>query len=446
MSRHRTPEQHRFMKLPVSHVRLAALCTLTLYLFLGPLNFASNAMPLIYANYPTYQNNGKQHFDENSERLVTGRIAFATRGEPYPHALQLWRQGTDATPPSTIADAEPGQTSLASGGSVYRSQPGLQGLLWATVARCSGATEGSYGYLRQLNALLTALMLAGVIVWMRFRWGDAAAAAALLWGCLATGINIFSNSLYWSVWLMLLPMAVSCWFAMAHRSRPVLLFIALTTAFLLKCLAGYEFISVVGLSALLPWFAAAVVDRDRTAWSSVVATCLALPVAFALSLVIYAQLFAADFGSSAIAYLTSRGGAWSVEQLTDVAINPLDQVAKIGLLHAADFNGIGVPLVAVALAQAAYLMALRRDIDRAAWLLYGYALAASASWAVLQPGHVLFHPRYVLWLVSVPCGLVFSALNVVVWQRRRDRHLRRTALAPSRGDHHHQPTPSTDPG
>ncbi|WP_349617544.1 hypothetical protein [Azotobacter salinestris] len=402
------------------------LFSLALFTGLNLVQYESNALPFLYKDYPTYAVNGERQFDRNSENLVLNRIEFAVRDIPYPYSFHLWR--------SAPAEAEPADRQSASGplahGAPYRSQIGVQAWFWAGLTELLDIHDAPYRLQKTLSVLLAALVTAVPLVWMRKHFGTLPSLAGLAFLSLSTGMNLFAGSLYWSLWLFMLPLAVTCLLDLLGIRNRYALFLATLPAFLVKFLAGYEFITVIVLASMTPHAWAFFIRRDTGAAFRALVVGISSICAFLISLLHYDLLFSANFGLSGLDHLLGRSQAWSIRSLDEHGLTLWSQVAKLLAMNFIDFNGYGVPLGLCLALMALALLHARRQLHAAELGFVLFLLLGSASWLLIQPGHLLFHPRYATLVFSLPCGLftVGFIARLSGARHRKDAG----ALAPSR--------------
>lgn len=141
----------------------------------------------------------------------------------------------------------------------YMSQYGLQGRIYVlgyvALDNLIGIWKGAYIALAQLGtALLSAVILSLVVVWVRGRFGKTVALTVLVGIALSPMIVGFSRNLYWALPLMFMPMAFTLYYFNPDRlkldKRSVVFFGALGLLLYIRFLTGYEFVSTF---AVLPF-------------------------------------------------------------------------------------------------------------------------------------------------------------------------------------------------
>lgn len=128
----------------------------------------------------------------------------------------------------------------------YKSQFGLQGRAYRLLARVMGLKK-DYSVLNALNALLTAAVLAALVMLLAKKYGRLFALVSYAVFLLSPWIVNFGNNLYWVEFTWFLPMLAGLVLTMRVDSRRcrVACYAAAFAAILLKCLCGYEYVSSV---------------------------------------------------------------------------------------------------------------------------------------------------------------------------------------------------------
>lgn len=404
----------RVMKVNSTFTRV--LLFAALFIAIGFGQYRANTLPFFLSDYPTYEINGRPHFDSTSESLVLNRIDFESLDLEYPSTFQLWRVSGDqrnfgdASSPDWVA---PNYALLTNSdyllnGAPYVSQVALQSLLWAKLSAALGLENGSYAALRHIHIFFISLIFTDILMWVRWKFGPSQAAWSAIAICTSTGVAVFASSLYWSIALFFLPMWMATLYA-RFSSVPFPYFIgALFAAFFVKFSSGYEFISTVVILATLP----ALADFSRIGAQRCIIQCatifLTALTAFAASLTLYHNLFLWEFEMSGLEHIFSRSSSWAGLDAGGTSLKFwTGQAARTLIMSAVSIDRFGVP---IAVLLAAYLfLAFRfwRNIPINERLFMFGALVATASWYVLQPGHILFHPRYSP-LIMFPILLSFS--------------------------------------
>lgn len=378
--------------------------------------YRANTLPFFLIDYPTYEINGRPHFDSTSESLVLNRIDFESLDLEYPSTFQLWRVSRDQRDfgdASSSDWAAPNYELVTKpdyllNGVPYVSQVGLQSFLWAKLSVALGLENGNYAALRLLHITMLSLIFTNILMWVRWKFGPAQAAWSAFAICTSTGVAVFASSLYWSIALFFLPMWITSLYA-RFSIVPFPYFIgALFAAFLVKFSSGYEFISTVVILAALP----ALADVSRIGFKRCIIQCVTILftalMAFAASLALYDILFLREFDRSGLEHILSRSSSWTGLDSGGTSLRFwAGQAARTLSMSAVSIDRFGVPIAVLLLAYLFLTLRFWRNIpiDERVFMFGG--LAATASWYVLQSGHILFHPRYSS-LIMFPLLLSFS--------------------------------------
>jgi hypothetical protein len=296
----------------------------------------------------------------------------------------------------------------------YRSQFGLVGVVLAPVRDATGTDPAC---LAAAFALLTAAVVAGVFAAAHRLLGAPSGDVACALAALAPVFLPFAASLYWAVFLMLLPFALVWW--LYPRMHPAALLVAVGAAVMLKALCGYEFITAVVLAPVAAaWFhqhRGAEPLRRRAAFAAGLLTAGVVGFAAAVALhVAQAKIVLGEDGVAAIrdravrrttgaveAHETRAGISAGSAELVTAARCFLGYFGHRALSPPAVARAIrhDVPLAVIVIAVGAFAVAAvvgRRRLPRDAGALAGaglLALAAGVSWPLLAVNHMCTHPQ-----------------------------------------------------
>ena len=390
---------------------------------------SSNALPFFYKDYPTYQNSGKKDFDSVSESLVLNRIDFSTLSMDYKYKFNLWRASQEVR---GLADFKDGKTynkeyqttsDYLSDGQPYRSQIGAQSLFFAKLSGLSSGDHGDYFLIKLFSVLFLSLCAAVILLWVNINFGHIPSFVSLLFFIMSTGINIFSESLYWSIWLFILPLAIVCLLEVCKVRNIFYIFLLTLPVFLFKFLSGYEFITIIVFAAMTPYAWDYFINKDMTSFVRAVSVGISSLTAFLISLFIYNKFFLQDFNSSGIDNIFGRSGSWSLRHLDELGISPWTQSAKILIMNFMDFNGYGIPLGVFLISTLVALVAMKDRIQNADIKFIVFLFAGSISWLIVQPGHILFHPRYATLMFFIPFGLFIPGFiaSLIITRKKMEK-------------------------
>jgi hypothetical protein len=348
-----------------------------------------------------------------SESLVLNRIDFVVLDMEYSHRFHLWRAGNENTSDGEVftkgnKDVTNKKKNLLNG-YPYQSQIGLHSWFWAFVGKGLGVEYGNYASIKLVSVFLFSFALAFILVWIKFEFGNIAGFAALFFSLFSTGFALFSSSLYWSAFLFLLPVAAVCFLSIIKEERLWLIFVVVLPFLFLKFLTGYEFITVTGLAMAFPYIFGLFNRSENAAIKKVAVLILAASLAFLGSLLLYNKMFFLDFSSSGFEHIFGRSESWSLSKFGEKGLNPVSQVGKIAIMNFMDVNGYGIPLLVFFALIGGILIFTRRIITKSDYLGMMYVLMGSLSWFIVQTGHMLFHPRFAIFVLAFPFGLFITA-------------------------------------
>jgi hypothetical protein len=394
-------------------------------------------------------------FQVGSDTLVATAIVADREGSPAATS------GFLVSPPDTggiprLYRPVPGLEPDNRGRSTYVSQFGLQGAVLSALApRPVDSVAGFLSQARLASAILLAVVLAlGLLIVIR-HFGLTAAGVTLVLLATSPWLILFSRSLYWQAWMFFVPPLVV--FLVYDRTRRVgPAAIAAFVTVLVRELVSYEYATnVVAFTAVvvvaadaargLParrilWNAFRVGGAGAAAVVVAIAAHIAKLAALAGSsgaavLAIRERIAVRSYGTSVegFAYFTTgpfrdfmkSHFPWCSEQCQNTAF-----LGRYLLLPAftVPFVRIGVPIGMVVLLAFIVLAVWRRRgrIEDAAarrawsWTLC-VALAATLTWTILMPHHMLnhLHINAMTWyLPMLPVAYVFLADQLAQRLRR----------------------------
>lgn len=416
---------------------LAAFLILSAVFVSGVLR--SQALPIWIGDYPTRPVNERPHFDRVSEFLVENMIDISFLDVAAPPGGFMFRIKND---PRLVDVARldaydaywvPKPEDLRRQ-DVYKSQIGLQGRVYPAVAEALGLRrDNAVGLLQSANAVLLAAMLATILLLLRKEWGGAAALAALAFCAFSTGFNLFAPSLYWISFVHVGPaviLSLALLWGVHGRRAWTGVYSAVFLLFAVKFSSGYEFMTATVGGAVMPFLVLYGAGKigHRTIFAHAAALFAIGLTAFAVCLAAHLIHLQAAFQENGIGHLLTRIGA-AGPPAAESAADLLRDISKVLVINMADVGGYGVPSALPVAAGGLFLLLgarvliLRQTEQESARIVLAIAggFLVSVSWAVLQPQHILFHPRYSTILMSYPFGLLFAAGAIRLLQLARAR-------------------------
>ena len=300
----------------------------------------------------------------------------------------------------------------------YASQVGLQG--WA-VQQVYAALQAGLQFLqnpparvvyglwgvRLLQSALAAAVVAAITLWMAAEFGGVAYALGVLTVSCSPWLTVFAHSVYWQLWLLLLPFAVSAWLCRAGARWAWWAAVPLCVG--LKATMGYEYLTTLVLSAAVPQVYYAC--KAQQPWRRIVghnAVMAALCVlAFAGVLAWHANAVGHGSWEAGLRIVSERAAARTYPSADTVGEGAdLGKDASVVgcvfmyLLRFHTYNALYVPFIVwLALFCASARATAPGPQRRANCVALAVAVAAPMSWFVLAKGHSVVHPHlnFVLW-------------------------------------------------
>lgn len=152
------------------------------------------------------------------------------------------------------------------------------------------------------------------------------------------------------------------------------------------------------------------VNKNNASLMRVFAVGASSIAAFIVSIIVYNIFFWKDFNSSGIDFIFSRSGYWSLGRLSELGISPWTQSVKIFIMNYMDFNGYGIPLAGFLIFVLIAIFLMKKIIAFTELKFIIFLFIGSISWLIIQPGHILFHPRYATLMFFLPFGLFIPGL------------------------------------
>lgn len=134
----------------------------------------------------------------------------------------------------------------------YRSQYGLQGKVFATIAKIFGGGDRSIKLSKLLCSYLTAAVFTGIIYFARKKYGVLFATSFGITVLLSPWVIDYAHSMYWVEFKWFLPMLVGliCSLYLDNKKIRVACYIGTFASLLINSLCGYEYITTVMMGAV----------------------------------------------------------------------------------------------------------------------------------------------------------------------------------------------------
>ncbi|AGH82503.1 hypothetical protein PCNPT3_12835 [Psychromonas sp. CNPT3] len=150
---------------------------------------------------------------------------------------------------------------------IYSSSAGVQGFFYSLTDRSLSFFNVNPSKILFINKCITSLSLAfllSVFIIFSFRnLGCGSAVSSIFLIAISQWLVVFANNLYWMFFLIILPFIISTVFLMSiynKENRFRYLYWAIFIAILVKSLAGYEYMSTIFISMIIPFIFYAIKD------------------------------------------------------------------------------------------------------------------------------------------------------------------------------------------
>lgn len=336
----------------------------------------------------------------------------------------------------------------------YTHQSGLQGAGFALLNKLLSvvwdAGEERERILYTLNSVLFYAATLGICLAVARAVGRVPALAWAAAALLAPWVQRGMKDLYWCLWTWLLPALAGLALCAAAKRRgkaPLWAYALVFLACLVRCMCGFEFISVFLILCEIPlvycWASARTQHTAARPWvGRMVWTGAAAVGGVAAALLLWLAQGAVYFGSVAQSWQNITGAVTTRVSVSDDAVRAVgvgqviakyladgDAVLRLGGFGVSVAQLLGVCAAAILLAVLAGLAS--RRVAPGLWPLccvWGLSLAAPLSWMVLSKAHADIHVQLIpmLWhfaFVPASCMLLAAlggdALRGVVAAVRR---------------------------
>lgn len=136
----------------------------------------------------------------------------------------------------------------------YNSQLGAQGILFRIMDIILYPVFGgktSLLIMQGFNALMLSVVISIIAYYFYIRFGIYSLILFIIGIFYNQWILLASKNMYWIIWSMYLPMAISCIYAL-NKKHKILFLISLFLAIIFKSASGYEYISTVLVAMMIP--------------------------------------------------------------------------------------------------------------------------------------------------------------------------------------------------
>lgn len=401
------------------------------------------AILLLSAGLTAWRHNGSGYltgfWDNGSQTLVFGRMLQMQQNQSSPGGFmgvytEDWSDEQNRYLYRENTPVAPGQFHA------YTHQSGLQG--WAlgvlnkllSVFEDDGAARETMLYTVNSSLFYAVVLCVCLGVWRA--WGAASAAAWLLAVVFAPWPQRGMKDLYWCLWTWLLPALAAlllCAVTVQSKKTPMWCYFCVFAACMVRCMCGFEFISVFLILCEMPLVWCWAQGTDARAWFRRMAGVGAAAVGgVAAALGIWFAQGVLYFGTAAASWRNLSGAVTSRVSLTDNTVSTV-HTAQVLYRYFVEIDEPLLQLGAVtlhlwqllALTAAAFVLCavlrMRRGQPLSALtppaLIWALSLAAPVSWMVLSKAHAYVHPHLVpmLWhfaLVPVSCAVILYLIRL----------------------------------
>lgn len=377
-------------------------------------------------------------FQRDSEALVISRLVQSEARGVFDQAgmLSLYR-GDSKLSDSQIAireysQAYPNEVPVYK---PYTSQIGLQGIILSVLAKVlpfSAAVKLELFWL--VNVVLLAVVCISIVYWFYREWGITVAGVVFATFLFSPWLTVMARNLYWVWWGYYLPFIVGL-MVLAYEERTgkyysgwieCLLFITI----LLKCSNGYEFISTVLLSMMVPlvyygvanqWSWRLFLHRAIVWGSSGIA-------AFFTCLAIHAWQLSSLYGTwwSGLLAIFQNAGRRTAGNATlydsSVRDSLLASNSEVVLKYLISFALVWIIALAIATFKLYKYKRFQNQRIFALFCATALSLVAPLSWFFLAKAHSYIHTHinYVLWYMPFAFfALAFVAVSLAEMEKLR---------------------------
>lgn len=363
----------------------------------------------------------------DSEELVLCRLMESQQYGVFSDFGMLCRYAYDEKMHGTfeaVTDYQHFNNDIAYQYGRYTSQIGGQGMLFSLMAKASPfSNAGTLWLLYSFNSVSLALLFMIMVFWFKNEFNLFVGIIVFASIFLAPWITIMARNLYWVLWTMYLPMTI-CLCALNYEDRGKLYRTYVVNGLifftvLLRCSAGYEFISTILVAMTVPYFYYAI--SRQWAYQKLAVRLFMVGLSgvagFVTAILIHAWqrgMGSLEDGLASILFDVGRrtyGEASSYPKVFSESLNAsvFDVLAKYL------FSFSGVSLLCLVIATAIYFYTRRLVIGEiklkalaiSAWI----ALFAPLSWFILAKGHSYIHTHinFILW--HIPMSIFTSAFS-----------------------------------
>lgn len=366
--------------------------------------------------------------DKDSEMLPIGSVMGTLQGKTAPNqGFGLYKinnldtlSGDEA---AVISDIQNGNYEYEA----YTSQIGLQGHLMIIAVKVLKNGNAVVQLFKILNCFLFAFVIMGIVLQIYKKYGLNFAIAFFVISFSAHWNVNFSRNLYWVEYTWFIPLFLGL-FLLNHRKNRAFLYPLFLVAVLVKCLCGYEFLSVVMMGGIVFLIAEWIRDKSnrKEYTKDILIIGLMSILGFATAYLI--QAYISGNGNIADGFSFMKLNLWSrrmsimsssipgADEIMLESINaPLLKVVKMYL-----FMGLEGKLILISLLSAVFCCIYQRKIlkknNNFDISLLLVTFLGAISWLILAKPHSYIHTHinFVIWYMGFMQTCVYIVLNTVM--------------------------------
>lgn len=384
-------------------------------------------------------NSSVQNFQTNSDNLIYMKYYFNNINIPSQVAVYNNQQlvyiedliKQNITPNIVSSNCETFSTGLCY--KPYVSSFGLQAIIFKFLGEKLHITSIIYFRLlcQIIEILCLSLVLVEIILVFYKRFNKSVLMALWLGFSFTYILAKFAPSVYWNIWIMLIPFLISSKYMLDKESHlfmsKFLLFLGLGLSFLFKMLFGYEWITTLVLSAMIPllWDGENIVIKNRLILFIQVGITAIL--SFILSLLLwwwqlgsdaFYSAFISDLVRWVLVFVSHNNVQGAEIYVTGVSANVFSVIMNL-LLYPDYFISFGFYFIITVFFIISYLNKkyIVKDIKVLQKVIV-ISLVAPLSWFILAKSHSYVHAylNYILWLI--PSGIYIYVFFGMLYHSR----------------------------
>lgn len=311
--------------------------------------------------------------------------------------------------------------------SAYSSQTGLQGYVFSFLFN---RLHIPLGVLRASCAVLLALVIISILVILNRGYGFLVSFVSYFCFLLSPWVCAFAKNLYWVEFTWFLPVLISL--ILCSKQKLFIPSILLFLAVLIKCLCGFEYISVIfAMVVCIPIFNYLLKPKDSRLKEiqRVVVSISACALGFIVAILIQGSIFGQgnlingldQFYKNVVSKRIAGGYSDNVAFQESLQASPFSVLKSYFVWSTDIITGFSGELFCILVCSALVLMILGIILGRKkAWTklsIFTLIFAANASWFILASPHSYIHRHmnFVLWYFGFVQLCFFIIADAVIF-------------------------------